>query len=71
MRDSIWVSDGSQNIADPEGAQNRHRNGLYRSIVRQALATSSGCDPAAVLIDDALAVLLKKFALLRRQEVDH
>jgi hypothetical protein len=32
---------------------------------------SSACDPAAVLIDDALAVLLKKFALLRGQEVDH
>src|ERR1700730_13559739 len=37
----------------------------------EVLAVSSGCDPAAVLIDDALAVLLKKFALLRRQEVDH
>src|ERR1700730_801371 len=37
----------------------------------EVLATSSGCDTAAVLVDDALAVLLKKFALLRRQEVDH
>src|ERR1700730_13998548 len=37
----------------------------------EVLAISSGCDPAAVLIDDALAVLLEKFALLRRQEVDH
>src|ERR1700724_2645811 len=44
---------------------------LESDIHHLARAISSGCDPAAVLIDDALAVLLKKFAFLRRQEVDH
>src|SRR5262249_24508162 len=31
----------------------------------------SARDPAAALIDNALAILLEKFALLRRQKLDH
>ena len=40
-------------------------------MVRWVLATLSARDPATVLIDDALAVFSKKFALLRGQQVDH
>src|SRR5450631_1550426 len=37
----------------------------------RGLRCSSACDPAPALIDNAFAVLLEKFTLLRRQKVDH
>ena len=44
---------------------------VVNPVTARSKARSRACDPAAMLINHALAALFEKFTLLRRQKVDH